>query len=93
MGLFDKAKEAAEKAKQAGQEAAEKAKEAGHEAAEKAKELVSPEKLAEMITNALATQEKVNQALEAKGSRYTIGELTIELGLPPSISFTITRKG
>lgn len=91
MSLFDKAKEAADKAKQAGQDAAEKAKDAAEKAKEKSMELMSDEKLAEAIMNALSKQEGINKVLEAKGSHYRVGELTIELGLPPSISFTITR--
>jgi len=91
MGFLDKAKEAADKAKQAGQEAADKAKDAAEKAKEKSMELMSDENLAEAIMNALAKQEGINKVLEAKGSKFRVSDLTIELGLPPSISFTITR--
>ncbi len=85
MGMFDKAKEMAEKGKQAAQEGAEKAK----EVAEKA---TSAETIADAIIAALDKQEKINKILEEKGSKYCIGEITVELSLPPSISFSLSRK-
>lgn len=92
MGLFDKAKEAADKAKQAAQDGVDKAKEAAEKAKEKSMELLSEEGLADAIMSALSKQEKINQILDGKGCKYCIGEITVELGLPPSISFSIIRK-
>jgi len=92
MSLFDKAKEAAQGAADKAKEAADKAKDAAEKAKEKSLELVSDDKIADAIISALTKQEKVNEILAAKGSKYCIGEISVELGLPPSISFTIVRK-
>ena len=68
-----------------------RAREAASRVREKSIELVSDEKLADLVVRAAAKQESVNEALRKRGSRYRISNIDIEIGLPPSVSFRIRR--
>ena len=81
MGFLDKAKEAGVKAK-----------EAGMKARERSLDFVNDEKLADIIIKALKKQEGVNKELAKKGSKYRINDVSVELGIPPTISFSINQK-
>ena len=50
-----------------------------------------PSILAGIIVRAMALQEATNESLHGKRSPYRISGLTITAGLPPTISFAITR--
>ena len=50
-----------------------------------------PAILAGLIVRAMALQEATNESLHGKRSPYRISGLTITAGLPPTISFAITR--
>lgn len=50
-----------------------------------------PSILAGIIMRAMSLQEATNEALHGKRSPYRISGLTITAGLPPTISFAITR--
>jgi hypothetical protein len=50
-----------------------------------------PSILAGIIMRAMSLQEATNEALHEKHSPYRISGLTITAGLPPTISFSITR--
>jgi hypothetical protein len=50
-----------------------------------------PSILASIIMRAMTLQEATNEVLHAKRSPYRISGLTITAGLPPTISFSITR--
>lgn len=49
-------------------------------------------KLADMIISAVNKQEAVNEVLQNKGSKYRIKSVNVELGFPPSVSFSIEKK-
>ncbi|HXR26589.1 MAG TPA: hypothetical protein VN771_01895 [Candidatus Baltobacteraceae bacterium] len=50
-----------------------------------------PSILAGIIVRAMALQEATNESLHGKRSPYRISGLTITAGLPPTVSFAITR--
>jgi hypothetical protein len=54
-------------------------------------ERIEPGTLADVIIRATAIQEKANEALRRKGSRYRISEVVISASIPPGINFTIGR--
>ena len=77
MSIFDKAKESVK-------ETAKKVKDVSTD-------LVSDDQLANIIIAATAKQDKVNEALKAKGSDYRIGGVDVEMGIPPGIVFGISK--
>lgn len=54
-------------------------------------EKIEPGTLADLIIRATAVQEKTNEALRRKGSRYRIAEIQISATIPPGINFAIGR--
>ena len=58
---------------------------------DKSTEFVSDEKLADLIVQAASKQEGVNQILKTRNSNYRVGDIGIELSIPPSIIFGIRR--
>lgn len=56
-------------------------------------EKIDPGLLADVVIKATALQERANRALQAKGSAYRIGEITLTATIPPQVSFAITRIG
>jgi hypothetical protein len=54
-------------------------------------ERIEPGTLADLIIRATAIQEKTNEALRRKGSRYRVSEVGISASIPPGINFTIGR--
>jgi hypothetical protein len=54
---------------------------------------IDPGVLADIIIKATALQERANNALRAKGSRYRISEVVIGASIPPTINFSIARIG
>lgn len=88
MDIFDKAKETLAKT-------GSSARKITHDVTEKARnrtlEFLDDEKIASMVEAATKKQEKVNRILEERGSAYRLGELSLEIGIPPSISFVVKR--
>ena len=58
---------------------------------EKSTEFASDEKLADLIVQAASKQEGVNRILKTRNSNYRIGDIGIEISIPPSIIFGIRR--
>lgn len=54
-------------------------------------ERIDPKILADVVVKATSLQEKANASLQARGSVYRIGEITIGASFPPSIQFAIER--
>ena len=53
--------------------------------------LISDELLADIVMMSAAKQETVNEVLKTRGSDYRVGKVEIEMGIPPSIIFGISR--
>lgn len=107
MSFLERAKQAAEQARQAATETAGRAQAAISDptTAEKARQAIGrakrglstaidridPTVLADIVIKATALQEKANHALREKGSPYRIAEIAIGAAIPPSVTFTIGR--
>ena len=50
---------------------------------------VGDEFLAKYIMKFTAKQEHINELLKAEGSNYRIGNIEIEVGVPPKVNFII----
>jgi len=97
MGLLDKAKESAEKAKDISLDlVSDKNLASMKESVGKAKDisldLVSDKNLASMIMAACTKQENVNEELKTKGSMYRIAGIDVVMGIPPKVVFSIHRE-
>jgi hypothetical protein len=107
MSFLERAKAAAEQAKQAAIETTERAQATLRDPETQAKarsklsvarkglatavERIDPAILADIIIKATLLQEKANAALRTKGSPYRISEIAIGAAIPPSITFSIAR--
>jgi hypothetical protein len=107
MSFLERAKQAAEQARQAAVETTERAQATMRDPAtkEKAKktlgmakrgittavERIDPGVLADVVIKATTLQERANAALRAKGTPYRISEIAIGAAIPPSITFSIGR--
>jgi hypothetical protein len=107
MSFLERAKQAAEQARQAAVDTTNRATVAMHDpaTAEKARstfklakrglatavERIDPGVLADVIIKATALQEKANRSLRDKGSPYRISEIGIGAAIPPSVTFSIAR--
>jgi hypothetical protein len=107
MSFLERAKQAAEQARQAAVDTTSRASAVMQDpsTAEKAKssfrlakrgiatavERIDPGVLADVIIKATALQEKANKSLREKGSPYRISEIGIGAAIPPSITFSIAR--
>ena len=60
-------------------------------AMEKASNVMNDENIADFVINATKKQESINEELKKKDSPYRLGEMELELSIPPSISFSIRR--
>lgn len=68
-----------------------KAKEMTERITEKAVQFSSDELIADTIIKALEKQEKVNAILQKRGSAYRVGDLDLQMGIPPTVTFGIRR--
>jgi hypothetical protein len=107
MSFLERAKQAAEQAKQAAIDTTERAQATLRDPETQARarnklsvarrglatavERIDPAILADVIIKATLLQEKANTALRAKGSPYRISEIAIGAAIPPSITFSIAR--
>jgi len=107
MSFLERAKQAAEQARQAAVETTSRASTVMHDpaTAEKARsgfrlakrglatavERIDPGVLADVIIKATALQERANKSLRDKGSPYRISEIAIGAAIPPSVTFSIAR--
>ena len=69
----------------------DKAKDAGTALKDKSLEMVSDEKLADLIMKAVERQEGVNKELQSRGANYRIDGIELEMGLPPKVIFGVRR--
>jgi hypothetical protein len=108
MSFMEKARLAAEQARQKALESATRAQDAIHDPSTAARardvfvrarkgvstaiDRIDPSVLADVIVKATALQERANDALRAKGSPYRISEIAIGAAIPPSVTFSIARE-
>jgi len=69
----------------------DKAKGLSDRVVEKAVEFSSDELIADTIIKAVEKQEKVNRVLEARGSKYRVSNINMQMGIPPNVEFGIQR--
>jgi hypothetical protein len=69
----------------------DKAKELSGKVSESVTEFSSDDVIANTIIKAVEKQEKVNNLLKEKGSNYRVSDIQLEMGIPPTISFSIRR--
>lgn len=69
----------------------DKAKELSGKVSESVTEFSSDEVIANTIIKAVEKQEKVNNLLKEKGSNYRVSDIELEMGIPPTVSFSIRR--
>ncbi len=69
----------------------DKAKEISGKVSESVTEFSSDEVIANTIIKAVEKQEKVNNLLKEKGSKYRVSDIELEMGIPPTVSFGIRR--
>lgn len=109
MSFLERAKQAAEQARQAAIETGDRAQATLRDPAtrEKARstvhlarrtmatavERIDPAILADVVMKATFLQERANATLRKRGSNYRIGTVSIGASIPPSISFAIVRVG
>jgi hypothetical protein len=107
VSFLERAKQAAEQARQAAVETTGKASASLRDpaTAEKAKrglhlakrglatavERIDPGVLADVVIKATSLQERANTALRAKHSPYRISQIEIGASIPPSVTFAISR--
>jgi len=109
MSFLERAKQAADQARQAAESVAERTAAKMNDPATveqtrkrltgakrglvTALERIDPGVLADVIIKATIVQEKANAALLHKGSPYRIAEIAIGASIPPSVTFSIARIG
>lgn len=54
---------------------------------------IGDEFLAKYIMKFTSKQEHINELLNAEGSDYRIGNIEIEIGIPPKVNFIIQKLG
>jgi hypothetical protein len=107
LSFLERAKQAADQARQAAESVAERtaAKMNDPATAERTRqklhiagrglrtalERIDPGVLADVIVKATILQEKANASLQKKGSPYRISEVAIGASIPPSVTFSIAR--
>ncbi len=69
----------------------DKAKGLSNKVIDKAGEFSSDELIADTIIKAVEKQEKVNKVLEARGSKYRVADINLQMGIPPNVEFGIRR--
>lgn len=69
----------------------DKAKGLSDKVMEKAVQFSSDELIADTIIKAVEKQEKVNKALEQRGSKYRVADINLQMGIPPTVEFGIRR--
>ncbi len=69
----------------------DKAKELTDKVSESITEFSSDEVIANTIMKAVGKQEKVNALLKVKGSNYSVSDIELQMGIPPTITFGVRR--
>ena len=88
MGIFNQTND---KITAASENAVKKTKLVADFAMEKASNVMNDENIADFVISATKKQESINEELKKKKSPYRLGEMELELSIPPSISFSIRR--
>lgn len=82
MGIIDKAKDAAGVVTGKAKEAVDKVQE----------QSLGDDFFADFIIKHTGKQEHINEILISKGSNYRIGNVEIEVGVPPKVVFVVERR-
>ncbi len=69
----------------------DKAMELSEKIIDKAEEFSGDEIIADTIIKAVEKQEKVNRVLESKGCNYRVNGIDLSAGIPPTVTFNITK--
>ena len=69
----------------------DKAKEYSEKVTNKAMEFSSDDLIADTIIKAVAKQEGVNAVLKSRGVSHRVGDIDIQMGIPPAVAFGIRR--
>ena len=69
----------------------DKAKEISAKVSESASGFSSDELIANTIIKAVKKQESVNIVLKEKGSNYRVSDIELQMGIPPTVSFSVRR--
>jgi len=69
----------------------DKAKEYSEKVTNKAMEFSSDDLIADTIIKAVAKPEGVNAVLKSRGVSYRVGDIDIQMGIPPAVAFGIRR--
>ena len=82
MGIIDKAKDAADVVADKAQEAVDKVQDQSS----------GDDFFADFIIKHTTKQEHINEILESKGSNDRIGNVEIEVGIPPKVVLVVERR-
>lgn len=69
----------------------DKAKNLSNKVSDSVNEFSSDEVLANTIIKAVKKQEKINILLKEKGSNYRVSDINLEMGISPTVSFSVKR--
>lgn len=69
----------------------DKAKNLSNKVTDSVNEFSSDEVLANTIIKAVKKQEKINILLKEKGSNYRVSDINLEMGISPTVSFSVKR--
>ena len=69
----------------------DKAKNLSNKVSDSVNEFSSDEVLANTIIKAVKKQEKINIILKEKGSNYRVSDINLEMGISPTVSFSVKR--
>ncbi len=69
----------------------DKAKNLSNKVTDSVNEFSSDEVLANTIIKAVKKQEKINIILKEKGSNYRVSDINLEMGISPTVSFSVKR--
>lgn len=69
----------------------DKAKNLSNKVTDSVNEFSSDEVLANTIIKAVKKQERINILLKEKGSNYRVSDINLEMGISPTVSFSVKR--
>jgi hypothetical protein len=69
----------------------DKAKAISNKVTDSVTDFSSDELIANTIIKAVKKQESVNALLKEKGSNYRVGDIDLQMGIPPTVSFGVRR--
>ena len=69
----------------------DKAKNLSNKVTDSVNEFSSDEVLANTIIKSVKKQERINILLKEKGSNYRVSDINLEIGISPTVSFSVKR--